>query len=331
MAAVVDPCDDTKGDGVSPFDARIPDGDGRLKYTLVRRGQHTFKVGGGGTLTKGLIKLRTPNLSDNDFITVVASVDGAAAPTATHVANSCPCDQPIMTVASVGTHWRLVGAAIKVNVQSDPENSSGVLRGGCTNAKINDLPNYSTVTAALEPESFSVAEGITVRVRCAEELLNTGLPAGNWVELATLALNSESPRWPTIFFDGLSATTVLSIRVTMILELTGPQNALYPRMCVSPFSSRYNELKALTASATDFPVATKGHSFRSFMKSAGSTVSLLKPLIDVAFSTFLPPRPAPAGRAYGAEMPLARAKRAPKDKRKGKVKARRDFNEAAPF
>lgn len=300
VAARVDPFNSTP-DGVDPGHGRVIDGCPIRSYVTKRTAHCT--ITGGTNYVKGVIKVIPPWSIANDAALIAGSAAGASAPTAMST-GMISWDQPILTTTEC-LRWRMVGCGLRVNCVSSSDDNAGLLQGGYSGAKVTTSSavygTYATHSATFEAPLFSIVDGITVRWRTAQEYATSSQEDTEWRGLAAGDVYSLSEGMPCVVYDGLEAGTVLLIEIVMILEMQQQPGLATRDQTLSPYSHRYFELNRLCADPGIYPVVSKGHTFKSFIRAVGRAYKVAAPILDVAASGI-------AGAAgLGPEWAVARA------------------------
>lgn len=292
--------------GADVAQARIPDGLGGSTVGFSFQGEDTFTAGTRtrglfkllapkftdtfytAITATGLLDTTSPSYQNNNLIRAYGSAAGAAAPTESE--NMIPLESmnaaASMAMTSSG-QYRVVGAGIKVRAISAPDNTSGVLQGGNANRggalsysfnaatpgalqstwEINTYRDYDYVTDQLESTLFPVSEGLTCRKDIAgrHELEYSGLSTSS---TTSGTFNDESIYMPCVYFDGLSAGTVLLIQGVIHCEYIVRRNDVPIPVRLSPTSNKFEILLALVNDASESPIVVRGNSFWSWTKKA---------------------------------------------------------------
>lgn len=322
LAARCDPMDSTV-DGVSPEAGRFLDGCPILVKTMRLTARATIVA--GASYVKGIAKLDLPNTTSRDAMTIAGSATGAVGPTA-YSSGMCLWDQAQLTSAD-GTRFRILGAAIRLNPVSSVEDNAGTLRGGtCSpyavvSAAGPTFTGYDNHNSYASRRTFALSEGCTARFSTGYNLMMTSadLPhEDGWTLLTARTLYNQTCGLPWISWDGLEAGTVMLLEAVMYIELACPPSTSPYRLVVSPYSSNWSYLKALSSDEDVYPYVTEGHSFKSFMRSVGKVWKVAVPFVDVAASAIAAQVPGGA-ELYSAAKALGSQ---PKSKKKGRKAGR---------
>lgn len=222
----------------------------------------TYQIDGaaGGGATSGAVKLLFPNSSNDDGLSITYSAGGGAGTGQVQKAW-----EQMPAVKGLSSRWRLVSMGLKVNVISAEDNNVGTIQGGISTLKPvygggPTWPNYSTLTAELEPLRVSAQRGMTVR----------WYPQGNkdfeynkFEAAGTLGDNADW-RAPMIVWESLGATTVLEFVGVAHFEVQVQATASPWVATPSPVSMQWPLLVAMVSHPDFAPFLADGQSFKSF-------------------------------------------------------------------
>lgn len=251
---------------------RIPDGDDYKAFMLCVSGSGTFS---GATATSALIQLEAPNQTNSSLLRIAYGNDALNRTNAiTAVADISTRESTLFdAMTSSITKYRIIGAGVKVRIQSPIDTSSGKLYPTIVRSMPVTAagPTYNTYAYAVDNminlEHMSINDGITVRAPITKKSLEW-----NTFQTTTYTTDNDLPPLPGALVSGLSATTILGIEFVLFMEIRDAGVPIPVPVTSSPYEEEWDLLLKTVNDPKKFPLYSKGNSFQSFFKNVGKGI-----------------------------------------------------------